>query len=453
MHVITTDLTSAETFSSAGVVPRATALDTARTGLDVFLPTLAKGVIVRRRAILRLAEWMQFDRRAIRRMQDLRARYGTGPLLLSIPGRSVALIFDPAHVHRILAETPQPFTPASKEKIAALSHFEPQGVLLSKGSERADRRRYNEEVLEPHAPLHHLSDTFAQVVDSEIAQLHSVRSGGVLSWQAFSQAWFRIVRRVIFGDAAREDKELIRIMFELRKAGNWPFLAPRRTRKRERLHERILEYLRRAEPKSLAGAMAHIPAGPETAPEQQVPQWLFAFDAAGMATFRTLALLATHREYAKEVRRALGGAGEKRYLKAAVLESVRLWPTTPLLLRESTAATEWEGGVLPADTAIVIFTPFFHRDNERLPYADRFAPELWQNGEPPQNAAFVPFSEGAAACPGRELVLMLSSALISSLLSHARLRLLPGSALKPGQPIPATLSHFHLRFELRRLRP
>jgi len=102
--------------------------------------------------------------------------------------------------------------------------------------------------------------------------------------------------------------------------------------------------------------------------------------------------------------------------------------------------------MLPADTPIVIFAPFFHSDDERLPYADRFAPELWQNGAPPAD-----FSEGPATCAGRELVLMLTSATISSLLSHARLRLLPGSPLKPRQPIPATLSHFRPRFELRPL--
>ena len=149
-------------------MPCATVIDTARAITDVFLPILAKGVIVRRPAILRLAERLQVDRRAIRRMQFLRRRYGTGPLLLRIPGRSVALIFDPAHVHRILAETPHPFNAASKEKIAALSHFEPKGVLLSEGCERVDRRRYNEQVLEAHRPLHHLSDTFVQVVDTSI---------------------------------------------------------------------------------------------------------------------------------------------------------------------------------------------------------------------------------------------------------------------------------------------
>jgi cytochrome P450 len=137
-------------------------------------------------------------------------------------------------------------------------------------------------------------------------------------------------------------------------------------------------------------------------------------------------------------------------LKGSHKESVRLWPTTPLLLRESTADTQWDSGMLPADTAIVIFAPFFHRDDERLPYADRFAPELWQNGAPPPDAAIVPFSEGPATCAGRAR-LMLTSATISSLLSHARLRLLPGSPLKPRQPIPDTLSHFRLRFELRPL--
>jgi hypothetical protein len=104
---------------------------------------LAKGVIIRRRTILSVAERLDLDRRAIRRMP-----------LLRVPGRSSAVILNLEHVHRVLEETPEPFAIDTKEKRAALAHFEPKGVLISEGAERADRRRYNEQVLESDRPAH-----------------------------------------------------------------------------------------------------------------------------------------------------------------------------------------------------------------------------------------------------------------------------------------------------------
>jgi hypothetical protein len=116
------------------------------------------------------------------------------------------------------------------------------------------------------------------------------------------------------------------------------------------LLHRIGRYLRRAEPYSLAGVMAHTHTTSRTEPPHQVPQWLFAFDPAGMTTFRSLALLAAHPEHANRAQQEIGShRGSERqympYLRATVLESLRLWPTTPFLLRETTGATNWETGI------------------------------------------------------------------------------------------------------------
>jgi cytochrome P450 len=138
------------------------------------------------------------------------------------------------------------------------------------------------------------------------------------------------------------------------------------------------------------------------------------------------------------------------YSRAAVLESLRLWPTTPLVLRESTAATAWETGILPANTSILIFTPFFHRDDQNLHYADQFSPDLWRNTQP-QGWPLIPFSEGPATCPGRNLVLFLSTAMLAAILDRARVRLKHPTRLIAGKPLPATLNHFGLRFELKGL--
>src|SRR4051794_7430480 len=68
-----------------------------------------------------------------------------------------------------------------------------------------------------------------------------------------------------------------------------------------------------------------------------------------------LALLASHPAAltAAQLEAAEPASRGLPYLRACVLESVRLWPTTPVVLRESTTATTWAGGVMPRRTGVV----------------------------------------------------------------------------------------------------
>jgi hypothetical protein len=50
-------------------------------------------------------------------------------------------------------------------------------------------------------------------------------------------------------------------------------------------------------------------------------------------------------------------------------------------------------------TTLVIFASFFHRDEERLTYADVFAPELWLGEPAPDRWPLIPFSAGPVRCP------------------------------------------------------
>lgn len=438
--------------AGSNLIPRATLTDTVLTALEVFLPTVAKGAIVRRPAVMSLAGRLDIDRRAKQRMQRLRRKYGTGPLLLHIMGRRVALLFAPVDVNRVLAETPEPFATATPEKTAALAHFEPKGSLISRGEERQERRSFNETVLETCQPVHRLAGAFSRTVASELGQLYGMRSRTELTWNHFAGVWFRIVRQVIFGKAARDDEGLSSVMSRLRHAANWAFLIPQNPRLRRELLNRIDAYLRIAEPESLVAAAPHIPITGVTHPEQQIPQWLFAFDAAGMAAFRTLALLASHPNEMKLAREEIATSRGEHFLpflRAAVLDAIRLWPTTPLVLRETDTETHWRTGIMPARTTVAIFTPFFHRDDERLAYADQFSPQLWRDGDAPHRDGLIPFSEGSAACPGRELVLLLTTEVIRNLLSNTEIHLRRPCCVDKNRALPSTLNHFALRFELR----
>ncbi|MCP1365518.1 cytochrome P450, partial [Halomonas sp. BBD48] len=385
-----------------GTLPKATVQETISIFSAVLIPTLAKGAIIRRPKVVGMSERLGLDRRAVRRLQKLSETYGDGPLLLRTPYKTMALVLNPDHVHRVLEETPEPFATDERTKRSALAHFEPEVALISRGGERAERRRFNEAVLDMGHAVHCMADRFLPVVDQEAqALLKNVQErGGMLDWDRFIETWFRIVRRVVLGDSARDDHELTTLLGDLRADANWGFARPKRKQLKERFFERLHSHLGRAEPGSLAALMANTRSNEKTAPANQVPQWLFAFDPAGMATFRALGLLAAHRDHIERARAEIASDKatlhpELNFLRACVLESLRLWPTSPMILRESTEPTHWAAGAMPAGTSILVFAPYFHRDDRHLDYADRFSPELWLEPRDAKDWPLVPFSGGS----------------------------------------------------------
>lgn len=434
------------------LAPQASIVDTQRVLSLVLLPLIGRGLIMRRPPVVNLAERLDLDRRAIRELQRLRRRYGPGPVLLRTPGRPFAMVLEPDDVHRVLAQSPEPFAAATVEKRSALKHFQPHGVLASDPPERTDRRRFNEEVLDSPRPVHGHADRFLGVVEDEVDQVAGLAARrGRLTWSDFIQGWFRAVRRVILGDAARADERLTARLGRLRARANWGYLAPTHRRERDAFLRRIQFHLDRAEPGSLAAVMRDVPTTAVTDPSHQVPQWLFAFDAGAIATFRTLALYATHAAYADEIRREIGDQdpavpAELPRTRAAVLESLRLWPTTPGILRDTTAETHWRDGRLPAGTGIVIFAPYFHRDDERVPEADIFAPQLWSQPRSMEDWPLIPFSEGPVICPGRNLVLLMASSMLAALLRRHDFRLTQPGRLSPDEPLPSVLNPYNLEF-------
>lgn len=429
--------------------PTMSAPDAARALLNVLVPMVAGGAIARRPRVMGLAQRLDLDSRAVREMQRLRDRYGPGPVQV-LPGRGMALLLDPADVHRVLNGSPQPFSPASREKRGALGHFQPAGVLVSSPQERVHRRPFNEQVLQPGRPVHDHGEHMAAVVAEEVdALLGHVDLAGELTWDSFAVAWWRIVRRIVLGDGARDDEQVTDDLLRLRKDGNWSYFKPRRTARMRRFLRRVEEYVERAELGSLAELTARTPAAPGTEPHQQVPQWLFAADAGAWSAFRALALLSTTPGATARARAELDCSPDLPYLRAAVLESLRLWPTTPLILRDTTEDTEWARGTLAAGSSVVVFAPFFHRDERNVPEAHRFAPELWLRERTDADWPLVPFSGGPAMCPGRNVVLLMASTVLGRLVAERRYAV-AGAPLRPGEPLPGSLSPFHLRFRVDR---
>jgi cytochrome P450 len=439
------------------------AADTARVVAKVLTPTAGRGTIKRRPAVMRLLERHDADRGAIELLRSLRAAHGPNPLRLSLPGRDYVIIVDPDDARRVLDGTPEPFAIANLEKRAALRQFQPHNSLISEPPERGPRREFQEHALQSEQAFHDMAADVQRIVEQEIESFAALMASmGRIDWEDWVACWYRIVRRVVLGDLARDDHRLTDDLATLRSRANLSVLASADEQTRARFGARLARHLERAEPGSLAATIAALDT-PTVDPADQVPQWLFAFEPAGMATYRALALLAAHGEADGDrddtseatsgpdpASTGPGGVPRLDHLRAAVLESLRLWPTTPAILRDTTEVTAWRGRSLPEGAGVVVYAPLLHRDPDLIDAPDTFRPGRWDptgftTDEP---GPIVPFSAGPGICPGRNVVLLTCSLTLAALTSRLSVSVLDDTRLPPGA-LPSILDPFSLSLTAR----
>ncbi|HLL85830.1 MAG TPA: cytochrome P450, partial [Thermoleophilaceae bacterium] len=133
------------------------------------------------------------------------------------------------------------------------------------------------------------------------------------------------------------------------------------------------------------------------------------------------------------------------YLEGCLSEAMRLWPTTPLLVRETTREVTLAGESLDEGTQVMIVNTFNHRDPETVDEADLFRPERWEGGG--RDLRFNHLSNGTQDCPGGPLVYLLGKAVLAHTLARYDVELV-GPPLDPGRPLPYMLDHFETRFKL-----
>ncbi|WP_150244186.1 cytochrome P450 [Nocardiopsis quinghaiensis] len=439
-----------------GRARRTSTSETARLLTSVLLPNVARGVILRRPLMTRLVTGLDADRRAVAALREMRERHGDDPLPLRLAGRQAALVLSAEDVRRLLRETPEPFSPDGREKRGALSHFQPHGVLISDHANRPRRRAANEAALAPGQAIHPDGDTLAAQADEEALTLAlALREGGDLDWWRFTQSFNAMARRMVFGAFAADDHRTTELLYALRARANWTYTAPVRHGTRAEFLDRTRANVERAEPGSLAwrltaGGSAGDGHDTDLRPEDQAAHWLFAFDAAAIVAFRSLALLTSLSPGAYAAREEIDTREglDLPLLRATVRESARLWPTTLMVIRESTRETTWREEVFEAGTAFLIVSSYFHRDSSRLPYADAFDPGIWLDGRAEDEPGILPFSYGPAGCAGVDMVPLAVSLFLRALLRGRNPARADAAGPLPATGLPASLNHFALRFSL-----
>jgi cytochrome P450 len=420
----------------------ASLVENARFNALVIVPNALQGIFRRRRQAVAAATRADVDGRAVGVLAGIKRGHAGGPVWVRVVRDQALLLLTPADVHRALEGSPDPFASDPPAKRDGMVAFQPDALTISRGGAWRNRRAFTESVLDTGAPRHREADRFAAVAAEETRGL----GDGELTWEPWNDAFRRITRRVVLGDAAADDRDLSETLAEMMSEANG--MPGEVSERYAAFVTRLGRYVAAAEPGSLVAHFGEAPADAETKPVGQIPHWLFANgDTLAINAFRALAAIASHPAQRAKLEAELSGDGDLPYLEACLEDAMRLWPTTTMLSRETVAETDWRGETVPAGTQVLIPNTFLHRDRGRLEYADRFAPERWVSGEAAGEWSFNHFSRGPQGCPGAGLALLIGKAVLTTLLRERRVEPI-SPRLDPSRRLPHMLDYFGIRFRL-----
>jgi cytochrome P450 len=221
------------------------------------------------------------------------------------------------------------------------------------------------------------------------------------------------------------------------------------------LYARLERYVGEPGPDSLVSRIPQAPHTDTTRVVQQIPHWMFATrDTLGANAYRALAVIVADQEVERRVRAEMEGADLRdpgavdrlRYLEGCLHEAMRLWPTTPLLARETMSETTLAGERLEEGTQVMLLNVFNHRDPEHVEDADGLRPERWS--EDGHDYRFNHLSNGSQDCPGGPLVLLLGKAVLAQMLGRYTLTL-ERPELGSAGSLPASFDFYRASFSIK----
>ncbi len=428
-------------------VPRVSLLDDLAFNLTSTLPNYLQGTFTRSRFWVSVFSRFHPDPLAVRLVARLRRKYRSDYLSLHLLTDRSLLVLDPAGIQSILERSPARFA-EPRPKRQGMSHFQPESVTISRGAQWVERRAFNAAVLESRQRVHSLADRFLDTLAEEVDVLKARER---LDWKDFERLFERLALGLLFGRSSRSATGLTRRLSKMMREANRVF-ALRKSRHLDPYYDELRARLAQAEDDSLAGLCRQVPSSPDTRVENQLTHWLFALkDTLALNSVASLALIVTHPQAEARVREELGdgatwtagGLDGARYLEGCVQEGMRLWPTTPALVREAVSDDTVGGHPVAAGTQVVIHNGFNHRDRTAHDFADRFTPEHWLDDK--RDLHFNHLSNGPQDCAGRYLALFVAKAVIARLLRGQRYSLARPS-LDPGRPLPYAFNAFRARF-------
>jgi cytochrome P450 len=409
-----------------------------------FIPYYLSGIFIRCRFFSGLFRRLHIHPFHPRFFVRLQAKYATDSLYVSLLGRRILLLFNPADVQVVLEHSPAIFAePDSKQR--GMGHFQPEALTISRGNAWQKRRRFNEAALDTPLPVHRAADIMLQRISALMP------ASGPRNWPDFSQMFDDIALTVVFGQVTAENKAALRDLYTLMGDANRLFWLKPSTRQAA-LEALIRKHMHQPPAGCLLSMMPPSPNDPQVKPARQAPHWLFALgDTLSINVMRALMLIVSDDDIYQrvcseisqhDIRNATGIA-DMTLLDGCLQEAMRLWPTTPVLARKSIRRATIAGTEVAAGTEVMILNNVLHRNTRIAEDANLFRPERWTKQIPAYT--YNAMSDGTQGCAGRHLALLLGKFVLAQLLTrwdYSR----PFPSVKPGKHVPYIHNHFEQLF-------
>ncbi|MFI0862677.1 cytochrome P450 [Streptomyces smyrnaeus] len=423
--------------------------ESVRFAVTHSLPAFVRGVPAPRPAIGALLGAVGQPRWSAATLRALRDRYHGAPVLLGGASGDTLVLLDPADVEEFFARPVRELALDAVDKTRMLAVLEPTGVICSHGDLREERRSLNDKVLAHHEDTHPSHGTFRTVIAEECTRL---TAGPTLTFARLRRTVQRIARRIVLGDQAAGDEELHGWLLTLRREGNWGAVRRGPTPADQRLYaaatDRLHVYAPHAPDTTLLGRARDTACGADVDAVGQAHHWLLALDTIAPIAARTLLLLAAHPAEQAALHDQPGDFDSTR-LQACVLESLRLYPIVPDLLRILRADSTWRGRPYPAGTHVLVPIGFLQRDSGLVPGGSLFVPGRWCAEGADRDRRMAPFSHGEGRCPGDRLGLMAATEVCAQVLREHRV-IKGRPRLDPHRPLPGALNASGVQLALAR---
>ena len=440
--------------SGGGGLPSASIADSTKVIVAGVVPAIARGLFKPRRGAMKRLTALEADRRTVEALAAVKRKHpGQGARLLG--GRMVVLWGADA-IREVLDQSADVYASDAGAKAKGMCHFQPDALTLSRGEEWRDRRAFTDSVLAAAERVHPDGDRYMSVIADEMSRM---RISGRIEWERWERFFDHVTLRVVFGEKARGDQDLTALLSKLMCEANRIVAGEAESSDDyHELHARMEWYLRDPEPGSLVGRFADAPQSDRTRVVHQIPHWIFAMrDTLAANAYRALAVIAADEAVEERVRGEMedcdltkaADVDGLRYLEGCLQETMRLWPTTPLLAREATRDTTLAGEEIDEGTQVLIVNTFNHRDPDGVADADLLKPERWETSQ--RDYRFNHLSNGSQWCPGEPLVLLLGKAVLAQTLNDWDVTVLePELPAGSSEALPYSLDFYSIRFVVRR---
>jgi cytochrome P450 len=435
----------------AAVIPTVSTADSVAFNLCHIVPYYLRGIFTKNKFWTSFWNKIHRDPLAVNFIRRLRQKYKNNYFYIYLLRNKSLVVLDLEGIKRVLDHSPILYAADPDLKRRGMSHFQPNALTISRGAEWEERRQFNEAVLATSQRVHPQADQILKVID-QATELLTANADRYLGWDQFDHLFKRITLEIIFGHEARDDTALTDRLTAMMRESNRVFLLGK-SKEFDLFYERIRHYLEAAENGSLTAMCRHVPSTAETKVENQIPHWMFAMmETLATNTMRALALISSYPTVEERVRREIQKNGTQtpkgidalNYLEGCIQETMRLWPTTPMLTRQTVQDHVLGGYAVPGNTQIVILNGFNHRDWETDPDAANFRPEFWTDRS--TDYRFNHLSNGTQVCAGKNLALFIAKAVIACLFVRGTYRLRKPK-LDSGKPPPFQYDDFATRLE------